>query len=138
MSISFCYSLISELHSVLASEVNCDWRTTNNGPPPLLPATRARESSCVIPRVKSSGLTSFLYQGVCHWNNLPLEIKQCPLKTLLNIKSSVFYIVVSLYRKAVYRPLRTFLILTIGCFLHFFLHILSDDCNKYYVPCYFQ
>ena len=22
----------------------------------------------------------FLYQGVCHWNNLPLEIKQCPSK----------------------------------------------------------
>ena len=32
----------------------------------------------------------------------------------------------------------TFLILTIGCFLHNFLHILSDDCYKYYVPCYFQ
>ena len=41
-------------------------------------STRARECSCVIPRVKSSGLTSFLYQGLCHWNNLPLEIKQCP------------------------------------------------------------
>ena len=43
-------------------------------------STRARELSCVIPRVKSSGLTSFIYQGVCHWNNLPLEIKQCPSK----------------------------------------------------------
>ena len=43
-------------------------------------STRARELSCVIPRVKSSGLTSFLYQGVCHWNNIPLEIKQCPSK----------------------------------------------------------
>ena len=43
-------------------------------------STRTRELSCVIPRVKSSGLTSFLYQGVCHWNNLPLEIKQCPSK----------------------------------------------------------
>ena len=43
-------------------------------------STRARELSCVIPRVKSSGLTSFMYQGVCHWNNLPLEIKQCPSK----------------------------------------------------------
>ena len=41
-------------------------------------STRARELSCVIPRVKSSGLTSFMYQGVCHWNNLRLEIKQCP------------------------------------------------------------
>ena len=30
--------------------------------------------------VKSSDLTSFLYQGVCYWNNLPLEIKQCPSK----------------------------------------------------------
>ena len=23
-------------------------------------------------------------------------------------------------------------------FFAYFLHILSDDCNKYYVPCYFQ
>ena len=43
-------------------------------------STRARELSCVNPRVKSSGLTSFLYQGVCHWNNLALEIKQRPSK----------------------------------------------------------
>ena len=43
-------------------------------------STRARELSCVTPRVKSSGLTSFMYQGVCHWNNLPLEIKQYPSK----------------------------------------------------------
>ena len=42
--------------------------------------TRARELPCVIPRVKRSALTSFLYQGVCHWNKLPLEIKQCPSK----------------------------------------------------------
>ena len=47
-------------------------------------STRARELSCVIPRVKSSGLTSFLYQGVCHWNNLPLEIKQCLSKDTFN------------------------------------------------------
>ena len=39
-------------------------------------STRARELSCVIPRIKSYRLTSFLYQGVCHWNKLPLEIKQ--------------------------------------------------------------
>ena len=31
-------------------------------------------------QVKSSGLTSFMYQGVCYWNKLPLEIKQCPSK----------------------------------------------------------
>ena len=43
-------------------------------------STRARELSCVIPRVKSSGLTSFMYQAVCDWNKLPLEIKQCPSK----------------------------------------------------------
>ena len=43
-------------------------------------STIARELSCVIPRV--TGLTSFLYQGVCHWNNLPLEIKQCHSKAL--------------------------------------------------------
>ena len=43
-------------------------------------STRARELSCVISRVKSSGLTSFLYQGVCHWNKLPFEIKQYPSK----------------------------------------------------------
>ena len=90
---------------MLASEVNCDWRTTNNGPPPLLPATIARELSCVIPRVKSSGLTSFLYQGVDPYATgitYHLELSNASLKTLLNIKLSVFYIVVSLYRKAVY------------------------------------
>ena len=41
-------------------------------------STIARELSCVIPRVKSSQLASFLYQRVCHWNMLPLDIKQCP------------------------------------------------------------
>ena len=46
---------------------------------------RARALSCVIPRVKSSGLKSFQYQGVCHWNNLPLEIKQCPSKDTYKI-----------------------------------------------------
>ena len=29
-------------------------------------STRLRELACVIPRVKISGLTSLLYQGVCH------------------------------------------------------------------------
>ena len=43
-------------------------------------STSARELSGVIPRVKRSGLTSFLYQGVYHWHKLPLEIKQCPCK----------------------------------------------------------
>ena len=41
---------------------------------------RARELSCVFPRVTSSGLTSFLYQGVCHWNKLPHATRQCPSK----------------------------------------------------------
>ena len=66
-------------------------------------STRARELSCVIPRVKSSGLTSFMYQGVCHWNILPLEIKQCPSKDTFKYQvKSVFYIVVYLCRKPVY------------------------------------
>ena len=95
-------------------------------------STRARELSCVIPRVKSSGLTSFLYQGVCHWNNLPLEIKQCPSKA--TFKYQVKCILYSRFICAGNQSICTFLILTIGCFLH----ILSDDCNKYYVPCYFQ
>ena len=43
-------------------------------------SARARELSCVIPRVKSAGLTSFQYQVVCHWNKLPLKIKQFPSK----------------------------------------------------------
>ena len=53
-------------------------------------STRVRELSGIIPRVKCSGRTSFLYQGVCHWNKLPLEIiiKQCPSKD--TFKSSVF------------------------------------------------
>ena len=33
-------------------------------------------------------LTSFLYQGVCHWNNSPLEIKQCPSKDTFKYKVS--------------------------------------------------
>ena len=37
----------------------------------------------------------------CATNKLPLEIK-APLKTLLNIKLSVFYIIVYLRRKPVY------------------------------------
>ena len=59
-------------------------------------STRARELSCVIPRVKSSGLTSFMYQGVglCHWNNLPLEIKQCPsiLYSRLFVQETSLYV----------------------------------------------
>ena len=96
--------------------------------------TRARVLSCVILRVKSSGITSFVYQGVCHWNKLPLEIKQCPSKdTFLNIKLSVFYIVVYLCRKPVYMYVLN------ANDLVFFLHISSDDSNKmYYLPCYFQ
>ena len=34
----------------------------------------------VLFRVQSSELTSFLYQVVCHWNKLALEINQCPSK----------------------------------------------------------
>ena len=96
-------------------------------------STRARELSCVIPRVKSSGLTSFLYQGVYATGiTYHLKLSNAPLKTPLNIKLSVFYIVVHLCRKPVYMYVLN--ILTIGCFLH----ILSDDSKKYYVPCYFH
>ena len=59
------------------------------------------------------------------------KLSNAPLKTLLNIKLSVFYIVVYLCRKPVYMY-----ILNVND--RVFLHILSDDCNKYYVPCYFQ
>ena len=89
-------------------------------------STRARELSCVIPRVKSSGLTSFMYQGVCHWNNLPLyhsKLSNAPLKTHFNIKLSAFYIVVYLCRKPVYMYVLNFNDRV------FFLHILSDDCK---------
>ena len=42
-------------------------------------STRARELSCVIPRVKSSGLTSFMYQGVYHiWGISELRDISCP------------------------------------------------------------
>ena len=91
-------------------------------------STRARELSCVIPRVKSSGLTSFLYQAVCHWNKLPL------VKTLLNIKLSVFYIVVYLCRKPV-----CMYVLNVNeldscvCIFHQMMVI-----RLYYLPCYFQ
>ena len=73
--------------------------------------------------------TCYWYQGVCHWNNLPLEIKQCPSKDTFKCQVKCL-----LYCRLFVQETSTFLILTIGCFLH----ILSDDCNKYYVPCYFQ
>ena len=46
-----------------------------------------------------------------------------PIKTLLNIKLSVFYIVVYLCRKPVYTYVLNFNDRV------FFLHILSDDCK---------
>ena len=53
------------------------WRQ-KNGRPILIVGSRPAVYRMAV--VKRSGLTSFLYQGVCHWNNLPLEIKQCPSK----------------------------------------------------------
>ena len=81
-----------------------------------------RELSCVIPRVKSSGLTSFMYQGVCHWNKLPLEIKQCPSKDTFKYQvKCVFYIIVYLRRKPVY-------MYVLNCIDRmFFACMLSDD-----------
>ena len=67
----------------------------------------------------------FLFKGCATGITYHLKLSNAPLKTLLNIKLSVFYIVVYLCRKAVY--VGYVLNLTIGCFLH----ILSDDCNKY-------
>ena len=40
-------------------------------------STRRSELSCVIPKVNSFGISSFLYTGISHWNNLPLSIKKC-------------------------------------------------------------
>ena len=66
-------------------------------------STRARELACVIPRVKSSGLTSFMYQGVYATGiTYHSKLSNAPLKTLVNIKLSAFYIVVYLCRKPVY------------------------------------
>ena len=65
--------------------------------------TRARELSCVIPRVKSSGLTSFLYQGVCHWNNLPLEIMQCPSKDNFKYQVKCLYSRLFVQETSLYR-----------------------------------
>ena len=50
------------------------------------------------------------------------KLSNAPLKTLLNIKLSVFYIDVYLCRKPVYMYVINFTIV-------FFLHILSDDCK---------
>ena len=85
-------------------------------------STRARELSCVIPRVKSSGLTSFMYQGVCYWNKLPLEIKQCPSKDTFKYQvKCLLYIIVYLRRKPVY-------MYVLNCIDRmFFACMLSDD-----------
>ena len=64
-------------------------------------STRARELSCVIPRVNSSGLTSYMYQGVCHWNNLPLEIKQCPSKDTFKYQRSGVFCILHFYQMIV-------------------------------------
>ena len=67
---------------------------------------------------------SCIKAGVCHWNNLGhLKLSNAPLKTLLNIKLNVFYIVVYLCRKPVYMYVLNFNDRV------FFLHILSDDCK---------
>ena len=50
------------------------------------------------------------------------KLSNAPLKTLLNIKLSVFYIVVYLCKKPVYMYVLNFNDRV------FFLHILSDDC----------
>ena len=52
------------------------------------------------------------------------KLSNAPLKTLLNIKLSVFYIVVYLCRKPVYMYVLNF---NDRCV--FFLHILSEDCK---------
>jgi len=39
------------------------------------PPTRSSNLTCVIPRVKGSGLISFVYTSTCHWNILPIELK---------------------------------------------------------------
>ena len=51
------------------------------------------------------------------------KLSNAPLKTLLNIKLSVFYIDVYLCRKPVYMYVLNFNDRV------FFLHILSDDCK---------
>ena len=52
---------------------------------------RASKLACVIPRVKGSGQTSFLYASICHLDNLPTELKQCQSKTSLK-KVAILYI----------------------------------------------
>ena len=79
-------------------------------------STRARELSCVIPRVHHScikgGATGISYH---------LKLSNAPLKTLLNIKLSVFYIIVYLRRKPVY-------MYVLNCIDRmFFACMLSDD-----------
>ena len=93
-------------------------------------STRARELSCVIPRVKSSGLTSFIYQGVYHWISYHLKLSTAPIKVLINIKLSVFYIVVYLCRKPVYVYVLNFINRVFFCIFYQMMVIM------YYLPCY--
>ncbi len=49
--------------------------------------TRVSFSSCMVPRVEIFGSKSFYYTSICHWNDLPLSIKQCTSKD--NFKKSI-------------------------------------------------
>ena len=82
-------------------------------------STRARELSCVIPIVLE--LHHSCIKGCATGISYHLKLSNAPLKTLLNIKLSVFYIIVYLRRKPVY-------MYVLNCIDRmFFACMLSDD-----------
>jgi len=44
-------------------------------------STRSSDLCCKIPRVYSSGSSSFYYTGISQWNAIPLSVKQCVTKS---------------------------------------------------------
>ena len=98
---------------------------------------RARELSCVIQRVKSSELTSFLYQGLHHWNKLPLEIWQCPSK--YTFKYQVMCLLYSRLFVQGNQSICTFLILMMRFFCIFYqMMLISIICRVIFSEYYFK
>ena len=54
--------------------------------------TRGSSLACVVPRVNSFGITSFMYTGIKIWNNLPISLKKVKSKQLFKqeIKKYLF------------------------------------------------
>ena len=87
--------------------------------------------------------TSFLYQGICHWNNLPLEIKQCPSKATFKYQvkcllySRLFVQETSLYVRSVFCIFYQMIVISIMCRVMFSEYCFKDHIgNKCTLVCF--